>query len=194
MVVRVHNLKKWRALQPGSALNLGGDAARKFRFEVNCVAPTRFDVLDADGERTFLAVVQGLEVLEFSTGAGSTLVPTTEDEVWYFTNDGDQIATGASAEAVPFTKIMQRKSRNREVEYMMMKVEQRMNRRLSEQADEIAAMRENMRERGIDPDTGEVIEDGERPAASVEPASPPAGSEVKPPAVEPEKAGAPDGK
>lgn len=194
MVVRVHNLTKWRCLLPGSALNLGGDAFRKFRFEVNCVAPTRFDLLDADGARTFLAVVQGLEVLEFSTGAGSSLIPSTDEEVWYFTNDGDEIATGASAEAVPFTKIMQRKSRNRELEFMMMKAEQRMNRRLNEQAGEIAAMRESMVERGIDPDTGEVIDNGERPPASPEPASPPAGEPPVPPAVEPKEAGATDGK
>lgn len=193
MVVRIHNISKWRCLVPGTALNLGGDSARKFRFEVNCVAPTRFDLLDADGARTFLAVVQGLEVLEFSTGAGASLIPTTEEEVWYFTNDGDEIATGASAEAVPFTRIMQRKARNRELEFMMMKAEQRMNRRLNEQAGEIAAMRENMRERGIDPDTGEVIDEvGDDAGAGT--TSPPEGGEVKPPAVEPKETGATDGK
>lgn len=193
MVVRINNLDKWRCLKPGSALDLGGDVQRKFRFEVNCVAPTRFDVLDGD-RLTFVAVVQGLEVLEFTAGAGASLIPTSDDEVWYFTNDGDEIATGASAEAVPFTRIMQRKARNRELEFMMMKAEQRINRRMQEQAAEVAEMRALMVERGIDPDTGEVIEDEQRPAASAGSASAAEGGEGAPAAAEPEAAGATDGK
>ena len=193
MVVRIHNLDKWRMIETGEVLELAPGPLRKMRFEVNCEHPTRFDVKTPDA-LTFIAVVQGYEVLEFTAGEGAALVPSSEGEVWYFTNDGDQIATGASAEAVPFTRIMQRKARNRELEFMMMKAEQRMNRRMTEQAGEIAELRAQMIERGIDPDTGEVIEDGERDGAGAGASGEAAGGESKPPAVESEKAGATDGK
>jgi hypothetical protein len=156
MVVRIHNVSKWAALQPGDILELRGLDRRRVRVEFNCPAPTRIDVVEGD-KPTFLAIVQGYEVVEFTAGAEVHLVATSEDEVWYFTNDGDQIAV-ERPEAVSFTKIASRRARNPDLELMMFKMEQNISRRTAALEAELAAMR--AAQAPHDPETGEV-EDGE---------------------------------
>lgn len=158
MVVRIHNVSKWAILRPGDMLELKGAEARKVRVELNSPAPTRLDLV-IDDKATFLTVFEGHQVVEFTAPPESYLVATSEDEVWFFTNDGDEVAT-ARPEAVSFTKIANRRARNPELERMMFKMEQNMNRRLdalaAEQAAALAA-----REAAIphDPETGEIEDD-----------------------------------
>jgi len=177
MVVRIHNVSKWVKVPEGKVIELVGDRDRKVRIEVNCPEPTRFDVVEGDF-LTFLAVVQGYEVLEFVAGAQAHVVPTTEGEVWYFTNDGDQIAEERD-DLVSFTKIASRRARNPELELMMFKMNQNMERRMAQQAAEMAAMlAAQAAEVPHDPETGEVIENGEVSSGNdLGTASPPAGGE-----------------
>lgn len=158
MVVRLHNLSKWQKLEPGEGIELLGAHDRKVRVEVNTEAPTRFDVVhgdDDDTQVTFLAVVHGMETLEFYAPGGTYLAATSDGEVWYFTNEGDQTAT--DREAVSFTRVMNRRARNPELERMMFKMEQNMNARLALMADEVAAQ---VAAAGVNHDTatGEVDE------------------------------------
>lgn len=164
MVVRIHNVGKWAVLKAGDMLELNGVEGRRIRVEFNCPAPTRIDAIEGD-KATFLAVVQGHEVVEFVAGAQVHLVATSEDEVWYFTNDGQEVAA-VRPEAVSFTKIASRRARNPELERMMFKMEQNMQRRMDAQFAELEAMREAMAEReGADPETGELPdENGDGPA------------------------------
>lgn len=165
MVVRIHNTSKWAVLAPGKVLALSGEQYRKVRVEVNCPAPTRFDVVENDVP-TFLAVVQGHEVLEFSAGATAYLAPTSDDEVWYFTNDGDSGGAYEDPNAVSFVKMMSgRPTRNPDLERMMFKMEQRMLQRDAAIAAENQAWRARLEAKGIDPDTGEVLENGDAAAA-----------------------------
>lgn len=163
MVVRIHNLTKWSPLKPGDVLELKGLASRPVRIEVNTETTTRLDWIEGE-KGTFLAVVNGYEVVEFVAGPEGHLVATSEGEVWFFTNDGDQVAT-ARPEAVSFTKIATRRARNPELERMMYKMEQNMNRRMAAQQAEIEAMlraqAEADAEGGYDPETGEVLVDDE---------------------------------
>nr|QJB21595.1 MAG: hypothetical protein [Microvirus sp.] len=165
MVVRIHNIGKWNVCQPGKVLELAGTHKRKIRLEVNCVAPTRVDVIEGE-KGTFLAVVQGYEVIEFVAGAQAHVAFTSDDEVWYFTNDGDEIAA-ERPEVVSFTKIASRRARNPELELMMFKQQQNINRRLDALAAENAAMRAVM-EAAVphDAETGEVIENDENGGAA----------------------------
>lgn len=172
MVVRIHNLTKWAKLEPGQALQLPGQHMRKVRIELNAPAPTRLDVLDG-AVTTFLAVIQGHEVVEFSVSGEAFLSCTSDDDVWYFTNEGDNVAV-SRPDAVSFTKIATRRARNPELERMMFKLEQNQLRREAKQADEIAALRAALAVRqqaeaaampSHDPETGEVIEDGTTGAA-----------------------------
>lgn len=169
MVIRLHNVTKWSRLAPGEALDLRGTQRRKIRVELNCPAPTRLDVLEGD-KLTFLAVVQGYEVVEFAASADAALVPTSDDEVWYFTNDGDRDALEKSPFAVSFTKIASRRARNPELERMMFKMEQNMQRRMAKLQAEMDDMR--AAQPPHDPETGEVDETGGGAGAGyVDPAS-----------------------
>lgn len=154
MVVRIHNVGKWSVLKPGDMLELVGQAARKVRVEFNCPAPTRVDLVEGD-KMTFLAVVEGHEVIEFVAGVEVYLAPTSEEEVWYFTNDGEQVAQ-ARPEAVTFTKIASRRARNPELERMMFKMEQNMLRRTAALEAELAEIRAAA---PYDPETGEVADE-----------------------------------
>jgi hypothetical protein len=185
MVIRLHNVTKWDVLQPGQVLQLPGDDghARKIRLEVNCPSPTRFDIM-SDGTMCFLAVVEGLETLEF-TGSGTVEVSATADsEVWYFTHDGTDSAVEIE-DAKSFVKIANRRTRNPQQELMMFKLEQNMKRREAAQAEELAQMRELLAARKAEEEAHEPAPPADSPAAS--PA--PAGGKPKAKAVPPEPAG-----
>lgn len=159
MVVRLHNLSKWRCMEPGKGLDFLGDAPRKVRVEFNTEQPTRIDLVhgeDDDTQVTFLAVIMGMETVEFVAPVGTYLAATSDGEVWYFTNEGDDIAT--DREEVSFTKVMNRRSRNPELERMMFKMEQNMNARMALMAEEVAAQ---VAAAGVQHDTatGEVEDD-----------------------------------
>lgn len=159
MVVRIHNVGKWAMLKAGEVLELQGDRLRKIRLEVNCPAPTRFDVVEGE-KLTFLAVVVGHETLEFTASADAHVVPTSVEEVWFFTNDGDQVAFDVPG-AVSFTKVMNRRARNPEQEMIMFKMEQNMLRRMEAQSAEINALRlvAEAKAAGANIETGELEED-----------------------------------
>lgn len=171
MVVRIHNASKWSRLEVGHMLELPGtDEVRKVRLEVNCPAPTRLDVIIAD-KPVFLAVVQGYEVVEFSAAGTVVLSADSESDVFYFTNDGDQIAVDRPL-AVSFAKVATRRARNPELEMMMFKAEQNIQRRLAAQQEEFEAMREARRleaeAQGADGETGEVNADDDDQGAGGE--------------------------
>lgn len=167
MVVRVHNVTKWQELPSGEVLALVGVERRKIRLELNCPEPTRFDLVwkppaAQSEDSVFLGVCDGLDVIEFSAPAGECkVVPTSESEVWFFTNEGDQIAV-PRPETATFTKVATRRTRNHELELMMHRLEQNMARRLGLQAAEIERellrRQEAARAAGADPETGEVNE------------------------------------
>lgn len=153
MVVRIHNLTKWSVIQPGEALDLPGEELRNVVLDLRVTERTRVDVV-ADGGVWFLAVIEpadGVQRLEFGVTGKVELAFSTDGEVWFFTDDGDSIAY-ENPEAVSFTKIANRRSRNPQLEMMMFKQEQNARRREELLMAEIAAMRAA----GINPETGEV--------------------------------------
>lgn len=171
MVVRIQNVGKWAEIEPGKVLELQGDALRKVRLEVNCPAPTRFDVIELVGGEnkvTFLAVVVGHETLEFTVTGEAHVAPTSDEGVWFFTNDGDNVAFDVPG-AVSFTKVMNRRARNPAQEMIMFKMEQNMLRRLEAQSAEIAVLRQaaEAKAAGADLETGEIEDEPSDSAAVV---------------------------
>lgn len=161
MVVRIFSLKDWAKLAPGDVLKLpGGEQSRKIRVEVNCVGPARFDVVVDRADPVFLAVVEGYEVLEFTAAGDVTLWPTSEHEVWYFTNDGDQIAT-SRPEAVSFTNIVSRgQVVSPEQELIAAKMFMNMKRREAELLAEVEQLRAAAQP-AHDLETGEIHDERE---------------------------------
>jgi hypothetical protein len=164
MVVRIHNRDKWAVIEPGKALALIGDDERPVRIEVNCAGAARFDLVDLAGDYTFLTVVPagGMQVIEFVARKGDVLVPSSDEEVWYFTNDGERVSTESTE--VSFASVMTRKARNPQLELMMFKMEQNFERRLKLQAAEVAAIK--AANPGLNTETGEIEDE---PATSDDP-------------------------
>lgn len=170
MVVRLHNPEKWELLEPGKALQLGSDdpSPRLIRVQVNCPEPTRFDVSGEAGT-LFLAVVHGMEWLEFTAAGVVELVPSTDTDVWYFTEDGRDVGLDWE-ETETFLKIMSRRPRNRAQEWAEFKllegrrrIEADLASARQQMAAEMAAFREEMEARGTNGNDAGV--DGGAPGA-----------------------------
>lgn len=156
MTIKLKDITKWVKLPMGQILALAHDAPRKVALEVNCAAETRIDVVHGESI-TFLAVVHGYAAIEFGVPGPVELVFTSEDDVFYATDDGGMIGFEYPEES-SFTTIMNRRSRNPELERMMWKLESRMYARIASQEEELARLRGEVRT--VNSETGEV-DDGE---------------------------------
>lgn len=128
MVVRVHNLTKWKRLKAGAVLELPGGEGRKVRVEFNVTMPTVVYLVHGD-KMTLIGRVDGLDAVEFSAPQGDLhLACDGEGDVWYFTNDGVTYANDVSDQK-PFTSIMRREQRNPQQDLMMWQMQQNARRR-----------------------------------------------------------------
>lgn len=166
MVYRLNDVTAWKQLVAGSALFLPGQA-RKVRFDVNAPGPCRADIV-IEGNPIFLGFFEGLETFEFHVPGDVELVFTGPDEVWFQTADGQSI--GYEALAASYTKPMQRKARNPDLERMLYKLELSARRReAAMQADMEARLAALAAKQGADPETGEVSDgkvDGDAASAT----------------------------
>ncbi|SEQ49386.1 hypothetical protein SAMN05428969_3273 [Devosia sp. YR412] len=202
-MIRINNIDKWKRLEPGKHIELPGDRLRRVRLEVNCPQPTRFDVIEYDinGEEaygTFIAVIMGKDIIEFTGEGDLTVIPSVDDvaaEVFYFAQDGDQTAVERPGEET-FTELMTRQARDPVMErYMYMQqlnFERRMDAMQADTAAQIAAMGTTFNVRTGEPDDensppaarGAAAEEQQQPAepvpAKTEGKEPPAPVEPKP--------------
>lgn len=156
MVVRVHNPSKWAAIQPGNVLQIPNVVEpRVVRIEFNAPAPARVDLVQEDGSIVFLAAFSGMEVVEFTAEQPCQVAVTSDEDVFFFTNEGDSISF-ENPHAVSFVQYWERTPRNPELERMMWKMEANMMRRLQQQADE----REQARVRAEQRENGDGTADG----------------------------------
>lgn len=173
MGVRLHNLTKWQRLAVGEHLMLRGSGPRPVRIELNTSGPAAVHVVQDDGRPVFVATVVGLEVLEFSVEANEAFVlvsdplfdenapdPVPELQVWYFTNLLEAVPD-AELSPVSFTKLANRKVRNRDLEMMVFRSERNQMKRLQIMQAQMVRMEAAMAgaAAAVDPKTGEVTGD-----------------------------------
>jgi hypothetical protein len=183
MAVKLNAIDRWQVLAPGAAIELEhtSDMGRRVRLHVNCAAPTTFYLENADGPRLLAAVPAGLETIEFSAAGKFAVFPQEgAGEVHYQTAEGEP--TFASVvDPVIFTKLAQRRHRNPELEEMMFRMQQNMERRFAAQANEIAAaLAAQMEARANDEATssGSAAPSGGVAAPSQEPGEPEPGADA----------------
>lgn len=132
---RIFNLDKWRTILEGEFIEFLSDRPRTVRLEVNARDRVRLFVQQEGGEPAFLAIVEGRDTVEFSAnGAFDLYVEGGECAV--YTADGDDWSV-AEVDAVTFTKIVERRIRNPELELMMAITRQNMETRLAAQSAEM---------------------------------------------------------
>lgn len=113
---RLNNLAKWQHVKPDQAINLAGNDGRRVRLDVNAPFPVRLYHYDGNGEGTFLALVEGRDVIEFVAPASSSIT-VDGGELWCHTFDGEVLSVEV-ADAVKLTKMVTRRPRNHEMELM----------------------------------------------------------------------------
>lgn len=133
---KLFNVDKWTRLIEGDAIQFANPKARNVRLEVNAPVETALYYIDTEtGETYFLALVKGRDTLEFGTiGPYSITLQTGECSI--YTADGTDISQTVVAPVI-FTKIMERRRRNPELEYIAATMQRNMERRLEQQAVEL---------------------------------------------------------
>lgn len=129
---RMYNLDKWSRLEENHVANFESTLPRRVRLDVNAPFPVRLYVHDTEGVSTFLALVHGRDVLEFAV-SGEFGVGVEGGDVWLHTIDGEDFSF-AIPDAVTFTKLVERRTRNPEVEMMRYQMERNMNAIIENQA------------------------------------------------------------
>ena len=135
---RMFNLDKWERLRMGEALDFTNDRPRTVTIEVNAPEKTALYVVQDGGEVFFLALVEGRDTLEFSSSGAFQLTVEGSDCMIY-TADGDDISMQA-VDDVSFTKIVERRRRNPELEAIAATMSRNLERRMEQQAHEFATL------------------------------------------------------
>ena len=148
MVVKLNSLSRWSALEATKAIIFAGSdvAERRVRIDFNLEAPTSFFIVDRDGVENFLcALPQGQETIEFSAaGTFSVYAEQGSGAVHYVSADLEPTFSEV-VDPVIFTKIANRRHRNPELEEMMFRMNQNLEKRLAQQAGEFEAALERRR-------------------------------------------------
>lgn len=124
------DLEKWRRV-PSNATGLifTNDLPREVRLQVLAEQPTRLYVEHGE-HRHFIGIVCGYEVIKFQmTGPFSLVADAVGCVVW--TPEIESAGAVEIPEAVSFTTMMTRRQRNPQLEMMMHKMQQNMERRIA---------------------------------------------------------------
>lgn len=112
-----------------SPMKFGGPEPRKVRLEVLSEEPAKLYMKDKTGSH-YIGTFEGYDVVQFNV-AGPWELTGSGPGCKAFTTELDTVAIEIP-EAVSFTGIMTRRQRNPELELMMRKVTQTMERRIAQ--------------------------------------------------------------
>lgn len=183
MRVKLGSMSRWKKIPSGQYLDLPGKR-REVTLEVNVEQVTRFDVVENNVPR-LLRVVEPRDCplsLLFIVDGDCEVVPNTEGEVWYYTDDGETINYAITTQS--FTKLEQRMEMTPEMEVTILKANLSRESRLREQAQLmlLKKQRDEAEAANADPETGEIV-DGEtivEPDGGTSEQAPPAGDGTTP--------------
>lgn len=132
---RMFNLSKWRAAGAGEIIRFESDRPRTVRLEVNTPEIALLELHEDGREPCFLARVEGRDTIEFSAD-GSFEISCDTSDVYFYTAEGDDWSV-EPVDGRTFTRIVERRSRNPEMEMMMHMAMRNMEQRLDAQAAEL---------------------------------------------------------
>lgn len=141
-IFKLNTLSRWNALSPETgAVFKGVDGEdRLVRINVNCEAVTSFSLVDAGDRDTFLVTVEpGVHVIEFYFPGTFRLIADAVGAAVMFQSADLEPTFSEIVDPKIFTKIAQRRHRNRELEEIMYRMQQNVERRFASQAHEMEA-------------------------------------------------------
>lgn len=171
--IKLNAVDRWKRAD-GNLLTFEGVGARRIRLHVNSPGVTLAWLVHGEGDLQFLGRVEGFQTIEFYA-AGTVNISLDGADVWWSSAEVEPTHVEV-IDPVIFTKIANRRHRNPELEEMMFRMQQNMERRLAQQAGEIEAAFERRRREVEHGRPAEVIKtDAPGAAAST------GGTEVRPP-------------
>lgn len=132
-MIKIRKFNEWVALKEGDGLKLPSDKMRTVRLELNAPGETNLAVKQ-DGKWTYLCTFQGNEILEL--GWSGDLELKADGPIWYYTPERDKRHITVENPVV-FTRILNRRKRNPEMEALMYKLQENMQSRMDAQIQEI---------------------------------------------------------
>lgn len=135
--IKIGDIAKWNKAD-ARLLVFAGRGARRIRLHINSpsVAVLWLESEDGDDDSAqFLARVEGYKVVEFHA-LGTVRVSIEGADVWWKCTEAEPTAVKI-VDPVVFTRIIERRHRNPEVEMMMHMMQQNIERRLSAQQTEM---------------------------------------------------------
>lgn len=142
MVVKLNSLARWACLDPKDAIAFEGnkDNERLIRLHLNLEAVTSFYIQDDERGTNFLCTMQpGMDVLEFYCAGDFRVFAEEGSGVVHYQSADLEPTFAEVVDPVIFTKIANRRHRNPELEEMMFRMNQNLERRLAQQAGELEA-------------------------------------------------------
>lgn len=127
---RIGNLKDWKRLAAGDGLEFSRKRARLVRLRVNAPEPTRLLYVNEQGEVSFLALVTGLDEVEFFAD-GPFGLGVESGECYVLTGDS-QYTHMEKTDFRSFTEVWERRPRNYEFELMQYVARINMEKRMGE--------------------------------------------------------------
>lgn len=132
---RIGQLTDWRYLEAGKMVEFNANRVRRVRLHVNAPDETKLYVVKPDGETAFLALVRGLDVVEFVVGGSFAILAEGAGLNW-FSQEGTNRHAVVPDPAV-FTRIHERREKNYEVLLMERVMRQNMEKRMAKQMAEM---------------------------------------------------------
>lgn len=142
MVVKLNSLARWAYLDPKEAIAFEGnkDSERLIRLHLNLEAVTSFYIQDDERGTNFLCTMQpGMDVLEFYCGGDFRVFAEEGSGVVHYQSADLEPTFSEVVDPVIFTKIANRRERNKELEELMYVAQANIERRFAQQAGELQA-------------------------------------------------------
>lgn len=133
---RIFNVDQWTVIEPGQVLEYPLERPRLVRVEVNSTDAANLFLINQEGEAFHLARVCGRDTVEF-VSPGAFSLSAADGAISVYSVDG---TSGHRTVDAPqsFTTIVERRRRSPEIDAMMRMMNSNMERRLSQQANELA--------------------------------------------------------
>ena len=138
---RVLSLYDWGLLEPGKSVTIAStvEGVRSIRLRTNAPSPAALYVKqDGIPDAMFLARVEGLDEIQFNLEGDYELV-AVGGEVWFDTLDGSAAHVDA-VETESFTRIVERRARNPELEIIERRMAENMERRMAMLTNSVSAI------------------------------------------------------
>lgn len=145
MTIQMMDLRKWQPLAEGEVARFHKENARTVRIDVNTTHPVLLYVAQKDEDAEFLCKVDGRDRVEFSVDGPFDLT-ADGGEVRFYTVDGADF-TMEKVDHDSFTRIVQRRERNPEMERMMYLMHQNTEKRIATTIHELEASYERRERR-----------------------------------------------